>query len=266
VSENVSAIPAVLGVVGALSYGALNVAATTFYEPLGVTPSEVGLGYGELLARTAVVVAVLGAMAVAGFVFVGAAVHGLIGRLGGGVNGAARLRVRDRVVVATVGTVVLGAYDVMLSASSPVKWSSAQAIGIATFSLLVAFAVLICLVFVAKHSARKCGLTERHVLIVGLCLVFAAPSSFVAFAREGRREVQLGHRQRAVFGSPLPWQVTFARVTWKDSSRTAPDCLLYLGSSGSAVVFYDPNSAERRSLRLPASDVIVEYLPDRATC
>src|SRR4051812_13574173 len=61
--NNLSTLPALLGLAGLLAYGALNVASTVFYQGLGVTPSAVGLGYGELLARVAVIAAIVAATA-----------------------------------------------------------------------------------------------------------------------------------------------------------------------------------------------------------
>jgi hypothetical protein len=46
-------------IVGALLYLVLSLACTAVYAPLGVTPAEVGLDYGNLLAQSAVGVAAL---------------------------------------------------------------------------------------------------------------------------------------------------------------------------------------------------------------
>src|SRR3954447_2764057 len=74
-ARNLSALPALFGLAGALAYGALSVASTIFYERLGVTPSDVGLGYGEMLVRVAAIGAIVGATALVGVLLVGVAVH-----------------------------------------------------------------------------------------------------------------------------------------------------------------------------------------------
>src|SRR4051812_37510099 len=53
-TENASKLAAAAGVLGGVVYLLLYIACTWVYEPLGVSPSDVGLGYGELLVRAGV--------------------------------------------------------------------------------------------------------------------------------------------------------------------------------------------------------------------
>src|SRR5690242_13321534 len=50
---------AALTVVGAVTYGLVRLAYSLFYSQLGLTPEDVGLGYQELLAQSAVSLIVL---------------------------------------------------------------------------------------------------------------------------------------------------------------------------------------------------------------
>lgn len=50
---------AVAGLFGAIVYVGLSFAAEEVYSPVGVNPSEVGLGYANLLAESALVVALV---------------------------------------------------------------------------------------------------------------------------------------------------------------------------------------------------------------
>jgi fumarate reductase subunit D len=50
---------AIFAVVGGLLYLVLSLACTAVYSPLGVTPAEIGMDYGNLLAQSAVGVAAL---------------------------------------------------------------------------------------------------------------------------------------------------------------------------------------------------------------
>jgi hypothetical protein len=58
------ATSAIFAVVGALSYLVLSLVCTAVYSPLGLTPAEVGLDYGTLLAQSAVAVAALTVIAI----------------------------------------------------------------------------------------------------------------------------------------------------------------------------------------------------------
>jgi hypothetical protein len=265
--NNLAALPALVGLAGALAYGALNVAATIFYEALGVTPSDVGLGYGELLARVAVIGAVVGATALVGVLVVGVVVH--YGVRWRGIPSSGR---RTWMKLLLVGGVAICLYDLLLSVPPPLalRWSLADLFALATFGALVAIGVLVDIVRFDKDLAKHCRIKLRYVLAAGAVWLLVAPLSFVAHAVEGAHAVQHGHRQRAsLFGSPFPWQVTVARVTWKEPQPRPPHsrgCLLYLGSSDNAAVFYDPSSSPKRSIRVPPSDVVVDLYPDRSSC
>jgi hypothetical protein len=50
---------AITGALGLLAFLILNVACAVFYDPLGVDPREVGLGYGEMLVKAATGAAML---------------------------------------------------------------------------------------------------------------------------------------------------------------------------------------------------------------
>lgn len=262
---NLSSLPALLALAGALAYGALNVASTVFYQGLGVTPSAVGLGYAELLARVAVIAAIVAATALVGVVVVAFAVRILV-RWGGipGSRPAARLK------LAVVGLLAIAVYALLLSVPPPLalRWSWADAFALATFGALVAIGVLIALHFFDKELARSYDIELRYVLIAGAVWLLLAPLSFVAHAIEGANEVEDGRRQReSLFGSPFPWQVAVAEVIWvgaQDQPDETRGCLLYLGSSNSVAVFYD--SADKRSLQVPAANVIVDVDPSAPSC
>jgi hypothetical protein len=265
--KNVSTLPALVGLAGALAYGALNVASTIFYEALGVTPSDVGLGYGELLARVAVIGAIVGATALVGIPVITGIVH-----VGVRWRGIPRSGVRAWIKLLLFGGVAICGYDLVLSVPPPLalRWSAADLFALAVFAALLAIGVLIGIVFFDKDLANKCGVNLRYVLAAGVAWLLLAPLSFMAHAVEGAHEVQHGHRQRAsLFGAPFPWQVTVASVTWTGPQPRPPQsygCLLYLGSSGNAAVFYDPSSPVKRSIRVPTADVVVDVYPDRTSC
>ena len=259
-----SALPALVGLAGALAFAAINVASTIFYEPLGVTPSDVGLGYGELLARVAVIVSIVGATALVAIVLVSLAVWAVAGRLEN-VEGR-----RAKLLVGLLGASIILLFDVIVVALPPLSFepSWADLFGMVMFSGLVAVGVVIGIALWNEDLAGKWSITRNGVLIVTGVWLLLAPLSFVAHALEGTREVQDGHRQRSsMFGAPFPWQVTVVSLRWSDPAPelvAISDCLLYLGSSGDSAVFY--YAAGRRSIRASAGDVIIELLPERTSC
>jgi hypothetical protein len=52
-------VPELLALAGALAFGVTYLGCVLFYAPLGVEPSDVGLGYAEVLAQAAVFIAIL---------------------------------------------------------------------------------------------------------------------------------------------------------------------------------------------------------------
>jgi hypothetical protein len=263
-NENTTALPALVGLAGALAFAAINVASTIFYEPLGVTPSEVGLGYGELLARVAVIVAVVSATALVAVVAVSLAIW----------RAAKRLHIEsDRrmlLVLIGLGACIVLAIDVLILVPPPINLrpSWADLFGMLTFSSLVAVGVIIGLALWHEDITTRFNITRNGVILMTGVWLLLAPLSFVAHAKEGTAEVQDGHRQRAsMFGAPFPWQVTVARVRWNEPRpelETTSSCLLYLGSSEGSSVVYDPQSG--RSFRASAGDMVIELRPNDTAC
>jgi hypothetical protein len=261
-------VPALLGIGGALAYAALSVASTVFYRSLGVTPSEVGLGYGELLARVAVIGAVVTFTALVAVVAVGLSIRAA-------AWGASEHKLDDRrtrLTVLAAGLVAVVLFVGVLAALPPMELqpSRADVLALVTFGMLVVVCVLVGIVVLDEQLADKCSITPHRVLVLAGVWLVLAPLSFLAHAREGTSEVQDGHVQRAsLFGSPFPWQVTVASVTWKEPPpgfpRTMP-CVLYLGSAQNAAVLYDPAPEARRSIRVPLADVIVQFHPGHTSC
>jgi hypothetical protein len=265
--NNLSTLPALLGLAGLLAYGALNVASTVFYQGLGVTPSAVGLGYGELLARVAVIAAIVAATALGCAAAIALAVSRAVKWIG-----VPRTRGRGRLMLLSVGLAGVLAFDVLISAVPPLSFelSWADVFALAIFDVLVAIAVLVIVNFFEKELARICEIELRTVLTAGAVWLLLAPLSFVAHAIVGTNEVQDGRREsESLFGSPFPWQVVVADVTWKGPKSQpprVPRCLLYLGASGNVAVFYDATSDERRSIQVPTADVIVQLYPEKTSC
>jgi hypothetical protein len=63
-----ASLPEALAVGGGLAYGVVYIACSLFYSPLGIAPSEVGLGYVEIVAQSATYLAIF-AVVGAGFLW-----------------------------------------------------------------------------------------------------------------------------------------------------------------------------------------------------
>jgi hypothetical protein len=264
--NNIATLPTLLGIGGVLAYGALNVASTIFYQGLGVTPSAVGLGYGELLARVAVIAGIVAITA-----FVVAVLVSVVVRFGIRLGGMPRCRRGARRKLAIVGGTAILALAVVIGVLPPIDRnpSLADVFALAVFGSLVGIWVLVGVLALDKELATLCDLEWRHILVAAAVWLVLAPLSFVAHAMEGRGEVQDGRTQReSLFGSPFPWQAAVANVAWREGSKPpeVSECLLYLGSSSSVAVLYDATSEDQRSIQVPTADVTVEVFPEKTPC
>jgi len=68
-----ASLPEALAVAGGIAYGVVYIACSLFYGPLGIAPSEVGLGYVEIVAQAATYLAIF-AVTGAAFFWLGASI------------------------------------------------------------------------------------------------------------------------------------------------------------------------------------------------
>lgn len=243
--DSAGAIGAVLGLLGALAYVLLAVLCTVVYGPLGVTPADVGLGYGELLLRAGVGLAGVVAFGLA----LCAAVAGLMHVLGPWPSG----RAAD---VGLAVAVVAAAVAAWLADVSP----AAVLVGV----YVVAFAALL--------SRRVgTGAVTRVWLILVTTSMMVAPILFagglIVNAFEDRGQLQRGERPDDFFlDLQPPWEAEVVRVSWAESPgprRPAlPRCVLYLGKAEGTTILYDWGRGRPRTLRLPTSSLLIEVLPE----
>jgi hypothetical protein len=183
----------VLTVAGAAFYVALRLAYRTFYGRLGLTPEDVGLSYGDAVARAA-----------------GIALYFAV--FFAGVVGAPVLAIR--IVKPSGGWV--------------------------------------------KPFMGIAAVTSAVALFAGLLVVMWAT------ARSQARLVQDGKTVRPPFLFDTGTRAHRASVKWVGDapvglSDVQTHRLMYLGESGGSVVLYDVD--EKRSLRLPAGEVVVSIRP-----
>jgi hypothetical protein len=218
-----------LALVGALGYGATYAACALFYGLLGgVEPADVGLGYAEILAQTAVF---------------------LVLAMATGVLLVALLRVRRE----PLRTVVLG---VLLVATALVAWAFIEK---AAVVLVIAAAAGIFLVAFSNLEPEP-----WKALVGGTLVVFIGLFGWMAL---DVRRIRAGKAAAGVLFM-LPWSdSTVADVRWTDTGvhpAILPHCVIRLGESAGTEVLYDPSTST--TLRVPQSSVAVVLRPRSATC
>lgn len=231
-----------LSLAGAVTYGVTYYACVLFYTPFGVEPSDVGLGYGEVLAQAA---AFLGFLVVVYCVsvYVGSSLGRMLDSLwsGGSASdvpgGAPKQPTPKSGSRRRTGRVPPRNWNV-----EPVPTPSAP----------------------PSPSPHLPARLPSKLVIAGLLLIVVIP---VGAASVDRRRVQSGHEPAVGIGL-LPWGDTaVARVSWIDASSNLPKlptCVIRLGEAAGTEVLYDPQTS--RTLRLPQSSIAVQIRPRSEHC
>jgi len=238
----------------------LTVLCNQVYEPLGVNPASVGLGYGELLIRAAVAW-----VGIVGLLLGGVAMGALTTWL---VASKSKPRAVSLLIIATLLLILAG---ILLIDQ---RWAVA---GLTTGAgVLIGGWVVVIPTRRAKGSglavvgeARRRSATEPTLIFLVLALVLLITGTFlVVAAAEDRSRLQQGLRPVPIAGdTPPPWNAEVVRASWVNSPGPThprmPRCLLYLGQANGTSVLYDARPAHHRTLRSPNSSVAIEVLPDR---
>jgi hypothetical protein len=218
-----------LALVGALGYGATYAACALFYGLLGgVEPADVGLGYAEILAQTAV------------FLVLAMATGALL---------VAFLRVRPE----PRRMLVVGG---LLVAAGLVAW---EFVDKAAVLLVLAAGAGVFLVAFSSLEPEP-----WKALVGGTLVVFIGLFGWLAL---DVRRIQDGKATAGVLFL-LPWsESTVADVRWTDAGANAPilpHCVIRLGEAAGTEVLFDPRTSN--TLRVPQSSVAVVLRPRSATC
>jgi hypothetical protein len=227
-----------LSLAGAVTYGVTYYACVLFYTPFGVEPSDVGLGYGEVLAQAA---AFLGFLAVVYLVslYVGSSLGRMLDSLWSGGS----------------------ASDVPSGApKQPTpRYGSRRRPG-----RVQPRDVNVEPVPSPAPPAHPPARLPPNLVFAGLLLIAVI---LVGAASVDRRSVQSGHGPAVGLGL-LPWGDTaVARVSWIDASSNLPrlpTCVIRLGEAAGTEVLYDPQTS--RTLRLPQSSIVVQIRPRSEHC
>ena len=213
--------------VGGVLYVLLSVISARVYDPLGVTPEQVGLGYGAMLIRAAALV--LGLAAATG-VLIGVALAAtwLVARFG------------RRWWVFVVLFALLAAAAILVG----------DPFTAAALTASVAVALVVGRRGDRRYAAAAVVATATGVL-VGLAAIFW-------WAERARDHIRDG-QDTAGYG---PWSAQVVSIRATDASGLPKDrCLLYLGEADGMTVLDDP-SREQHTWRAPTAGLLIEVHPD----
>jgi hypothetical protein len=250
-------LPAV-PVLGLIIYGILRQLYALFYGSLGASPEEVGLGYSEILALSALGVVWVSALAFP--VLLAFAIF------------AARDRIdRADYILCNFPWLSTLSAGVGSIAVALILWFVIVPQGrIRDLQVLVSVGVVLVLMALLMHRATR---VRHHRPVLGATL-------FVIYALFLGTALLWGVTQRDVRDAYAGFPVTSvniaglqvlglraepATVTWKGSPPPAmaylsQRCVMYLGESSDSVVVFDPGPDYVRTIRLQRIDVIVTVI------
>ena len=237
--DNAQALGAAAAALGGVLYVLLTWITSWVYQPAGVRPSDVGLGYVPLLAGTAVTLVVA------------LAVPSAIGAV---AFGAAWLRGKNVWAFAVVFIALVAL--ALVSAFWSLSGNAAFFLG----SLPVAVGIAI---YWPKHAYKVIAISATILVLV------VAGVTVWNGASQARRDI-LDAASSVPIGVNNPWEGEIANVQRIGSTSTTVTCGLYLGeSNGTGVLVYNESTGQfkhLRTLRLPLSSVLIEIMPDQVVC
>lgn len=250
-------LPAV-PVLGLIIYGILRQLYALFYGSLGASPEEVGLGYSEILALSALGVLWVSAL---GFpVLLAFAIFGARDRID-----RADYILCNFPWLSTLGA-GLGSVAVALILWFVIvpqgKIQDLQVL-LSVGALLILMAVLMQRATRVHHHRPALGamLFIVYALFLGTALLWGVTQRDVRDAYTGIAVTSVNIAGVQVLGL----RAEPATVTWKGSpppaiAYLAQRCVMYLGESSDSVVVFDPGPDYVRTIRLQRSDVIVTVI------
>ena len=270
IGELLTDVKTALAVLAIVAYVVLRVAYGQFYGAFRLTPDDLGLGYLELLAQSA-----LGAAAL--LIFSGllisillAALAGLMAVIAGNSPGRAGIPPRWAIRVAAIALASVLVVLVLVDIIAPATAVSILLVGLASVAAGVARRHLaadepdpgaVTLQWLRRDIAPLIAVLA--IMIGGAILVSDGVTAGTA-ARAGQST-----RSLTLYGVPVvSWRADAATLTWtaRDVSPVlrplAGDCLMYLGQSNGTVFVYHPGPARRGTYRIPAATVLVRTVPD----
>jgi hypothetical protein len=246
--DNATVFTLALTTFGGILYVVLTRVSYWVYAPAGVTPSEVGLGYGPLLLGTAVALAVALAIVLAPVLL---------------AFGAAWVRRKNAKVFALAAVVFV--------ALAVASWFFSDVSSFYILPLLLTIPLLATLVVGLLWP----GHVYKGVAIASTILVLAvAGLSMWYAATNARRHIKEASSSGQFALFELPWEGQIALLRRIDSPPSSARCGLYLGEANGIGVFEFaviergtiPRLRTLRTLRFPLTSMNIEIVPDAWSC
>jgi hypothetical protein len=248
----IGVLPVALTTAGLLLYGSLTIAIIHFYEELNTSPSDVGLGYLNTIAKST------------GFVVLFALVilPPLALALYFRPYWYLFTRMFDVGIQEMTDTMSQRAVDKYMSERMVSDGEQRSSLSQEEMERILQRSMQRIVPDLARQTFQQ--LFARGILITGLALVVLFTVAVIvlsSLAGARAHSVQTGHEVSPVrlFGpglTILPVQADRAVVSWNKTdgmSPSIPKTLLYLGSSNGTSIFYDPE--HKSALRLPSASI-----------
>ena len=256
IGERATGISAALAVAAIILYGVLRIAYSVFYHGFGLTPDDLGLGYGDLLVQSAVgtvlllvamlLLASIGALFAVGCMRVIDRAAGVEGRrlwlVCGGLFGFALVTIASTFTRSQVSSDVFSGTVVLASV------------------IVVPFGVH---ALIAGLRGDHAGQWWRGIMVVPVVVFAFAIWALLQKAKDDRARVLSGHPASfTLLGFPITsWRAEDATVRWtnakpaSDLTSLTNSCLLYLGESGGTAFLY--RATTHRLLRISTGNIVI---------
>jgi hypothetical protein len=265
---------AVLAIFAVLLYAMLRIAYTRFYGPLGLTPDDLGLGYAQLLAQSALGAVALLSLSLAAVATVVAMAVGMThlvrqDRLSLPI---AAPRWVGQVLWLAVGALAGVGSSVWALSSDPPAWA------IAVMSPAFAAALVVGIDRVRRGLAGELTIRAKPTRAwwragVLATLIAVGLITTTVLSRQADVGVLVVQGGGAVHPSLLhtriiSWGADAATLTWttNPSDRAlrslAGRCLLHLGQFDGTLFLYSPSAHPPATYRVPAALAVVRILPN----
>jgi hypothetical protein len=272
---------------GLLLSGGIWLSYVAFYDELGVAPSDVGIGFGQVLERSVGALVFVAVMSLLIFVFFAYVITYVRIIFGWGLEPAEKLEPRvlvqltreqaaqrrpgDGLWVVRARSTRWFAAVLLLAAFAPVAGGAAVDGDWTAFAGVLAVGVTIAVGVVRDASdewdVAVIDLRRLRVWVVGITVLISV-LAFAVFIYDANNQADRVKDGEAVadtgpFG--LPTTAISARPSRLDPAPSSgADCVLYLGASDGATLVYDPRAG--RTERIPSGDVNVSIDHEADSC
>lgn len=250
-------------------------ATSVFYSQFGVSPEDVGIGFGQSVIEGVVVFVVLvvtvnvALLVPAVFVLVGAWFDARAKAVR--IRAAARRYPRRMLAYVALGlTGVVAAVTLFLLLNRVNEWVWAFGLVATIWAVMWLRSELESPFVDAPGPAGAPRDVVRRVtrLVVIVIAAILTVAFLVAPTLQAIRDAHAVEKGRSVSGFPASaWRAQRAQITWLRQPPPTPDfgshCLMHLGQSDGVLVLYDVD--DQKTLRLPGSDVVVAAVPSAAS-